>query len=234
MYPALMLTRTSNRTSVAFVDVVLDLIYSLVYLIAMGFAGVLTKVWPTGALEVLSMLMPMTHILFVCRSIQEHAVARVGRKTQALEQVAGADETQGTRDVDTTAANRERNDIVRMGERKLPVRNAVKHAVLSLAVVAVMLVVRCRDRYPFKKDLGPCAPCVCDEAMVLQDCSLPAEVGYPRLVMSGHNVTAVAPGVFDQYPSLDHVLLGKPTKFPTSSTQHSRHFWTACSTTQHG
>ena len=140
MYPALMLTRTSNRTSVAFVDVVLDLIYSLVYLISMGRGGLFTKVWPTGALEVLSMLMPMTHILFVCRSIQEHAVARVERKTQALEQVAGADETQGTRDVDTTAANRERNDIVRMGGHKLPVLPTMRPLLLLAARTAACCV----------------------------------------------------------------------------------------------
>ena len=215
-YPSLVLMTNFKRTSAAFVDVILDLIYSVGALLGTGGAFLVSKVFPTGALEVLSMLMPMTHILFVCRSIQEHAIARVEREVQALDEVAVAGETPEPHDLENASAMPEANSngyrkkTVRKGERKLPVRKAVLHVVLSLTVIAVVLISRCHDRYPFKDDLGPCSPCVCDEAMVLQHCPLSAEIGDPWVVVRGRGVTALAPGVFNQYPNLVLLYLGNP------------------------
>ena len=226
-YPALMLTRTGWRTSIALVDIGLDLNYGLCYGCTMLAAGNFLRVLPTGALEFLSMLMPVTHILFVCRSIQGHA----------LEQVAGATETPETQDVHTVTAtsegrraltrlestlepsqNEDQNDTVHTGERKLPLSKAVWSAVLSLTAIAVVLVAKCRDRYPFINDLGlgPCAPCFCDEAMVLQYCSQPfVEITTGTLDLSGLGVTEVKDGAFDHYPDLAYVHLGKPNTSPT-------------------
>ena len=76
-------------------------------------------------------------------------------------------------------------------ETPVPLWKAARFAMLGLGAVAVALALGCADRYPLSSIPGSCAPCVCNEAGVLQGCPYHAELKDPVLWISGRGVTAV-------------------------------------------
>ena len=83
-------------------------------------------------------------------------------------------------------------------EDALPLWKGARFAATALGAVAAALGARCADRYPLLSAIpGPCAPCVCSDAGVLQGCPYHAELSEPVLWISGRGVTAVAEGALE-------------------------------------
>ena len=167
------------------------------------------------------MLMPLMHVFFVCRSMEESAVSRVQRKSRAQRSMMAEtpEVQQGAAAITLPEAKSGRERELSIGDKMaltgkapaLPVSKAIVHAVLAVMAVVVIMVTTCQDRYPFKNDLGPCSPCHCNEAMVMQHCSLSAKMRDPFVVVRGRKVTALATAVFRENTYLRFVDLGNPT-----------------------
>ena len=187
LYPAVLLAQRDafwSRGAVAFVDAGLDLVYSAVFFFAMLTNGMFAAAFPIWPLRTLSLFYPTAHVVFVCRAIEASEADLAARRQRA-------------HDVEGNAEHRIRARTMMALTGRVAAKNTLslwkgaRFVASALGVVAVALVVRCTDRYPLGSIPGPCAPCVCSDAGVLQGCPYHAELTDQILWISGRGVTAI-------------------------------------------
>ena len=168
-----------SRNAVAFFDAGLDLVYSAVFLYMMSNNGLIGGAFPYKPMEVVSLFWPTAHIVFVCRAIEEAAVDLQARKKRA-----------------SAAPNNQRRNtsrtVMALSGRVEPLSRwgSVRFVLVAGSIVAAVLLLRCGDRYPLGTIPGSCAPCVCENGVLL-NCRYHAEISDPVLWINGRGVTEV-------------------------------------------
>ena len=173
LFPAALLVSTNarSRRAIAVVDATLDMIYSAAFFLTMLLSAVFAAALPSS--DPLQVISPSAHIIFVCRAIEASALDLKVRRRRALrsnDSGRGSSQRRGSTRTSMALTGQMESSLA------LPLWKGVHCAALALSAVAVALFVRCSDRYPLGAIPGPCAPCVCSDAFVLEGCPYHAEL----------------------------------------------------------
>ena len=152
--------------------------YFITYWFSTGFTRAWSKALPLTPLAYFAALHPLLHVFGVARALETVAARRQQDQTGAQ----------------VSASQRPRRSSVSAAATRLSLPRAFAFGAVSLSAVGIHLMISATaDLYPYGH--MTCSPCEC-EGGVLKRCTVPAELGVMKLVMTNRGITSVGSNAF--------------------------------------